>query len=79
MRLSEKLRQRRHDDITMLHHSNIGMELIRDAEQLESQNAALMEIVGEWCEVLDAEIICRIEPGSQAHTNLREAIRKASA
>ena len=41
MKLSEKLRQRRHDDITMLHHSNIGMELIRDAEQLEEENEQL--------------------------------------
>ena len=45
MKLSEKLRQRRHDDITMLHHSNIGMELIRDAEQLEAENEALKRYV----------------------------------
>lgn len=39
--LSEQLRQRRHDDISMLGHSNIGMELIRDAEQLEEENETL--------------------------------------
>ena len=48
-----------------------------EVEKLESENDALMGIVSEWCEALDAEIICRIEPGSQAHMNLRDVIRKA--
>ena len=78
MKLSEKLRQRRHDDITMLHHSNIGMELIQDAEQLESQNAALLEALGTLVDHVtgDVEEACGKECGFIL--DAQEAIREAS-
>ena len=53
--LSEKLRQRRHDDLAMMRHSNIGMELIRDAEQLEAELA----IKADYIERLETKLSIR--------------------
>lgn len=53
MKLSEKLRQRRHDDISMLGYSNVGMELIQDAEQLEAEIA----LKADYIKRLEADIL----------------------